>query len=67
MARRTIDGFALRKVVVLLACQERIPVSSNDTLDVTARDVEEKTLGHIGSTVGGRVERDKVMMTALEL
>jgi len=62
MTRRTIDGFALRKVVVLLACQEGVPVSSNNTLDVAARDVEEETLGHVGSTVDERVESNKVMI-----
>ena len=27
---RTIDGFALGQVVVILACQEGVPVSSNN-------------------------------------
>lgn len=33
---RTIDGFALRQIVVILACQKGIPVSSNDAFHEAA-------------------------------
>jgi len=46
-ATRTIDGFALGEVVVLLACQERVPVSTHDTLNVAGSDVEEESLRHV--------------------
>lgn len=38
--QHTIDGFALRKIVVILASQEAIAITSDDTLNVAS-----KTLG----------------------
>jgi hypothetical protein len=44
---RTIDGFALGEVVVLLARQEGVPVASDNSLNVAGSDVEEETLRHV--------------------
>lgn len=43
----TIDGLALRKVAILLAGEQRIPVATHNALNEARRDVEEKTLGHL--------------------
>jgi len=48
MRKLTIDGFALGEVAVLLARQESVSISSYDPLNVSRRDVEEKTFGHFG-------------------
>ena len=46
LRKRTIDGFALGEVVVLLTRQKRVPVTSDDALNVAGSDVKEETLGH---------------------
>lgn len=45
--KRTIDGLALGEVVVLLARQECVSVSTDDTLNVAGCDVEKETFRHV--------------------
>lgn len=46
MRRLTINRLTLGQVVILLARQESVPISSHDTLNVSRRDIEEETFGH---------------------
>lgn len=48
----------MRKVAVLLAGEERVPVAAHDALNVARRDVEKETLGHVGDDDNGEMEGD---------